>query len=86
VLSDYIMGTRAEIPIITGALPQIGANGSPDAVVLGVIDLHWFGRIANEFVALAGTLLMIDRNGKATVLPGVADLAQVRGWLDGHGL
>jgi hypothetical protein len=25
---------------------------------------------------------MIDADGKTTVLPGVADLAQVRAWLD----
>ena len=38
------------------------------------IDPAWAGELPRT--------VMIDRNGKATVLPGVADLAQVRGWLD----
>ena len=31
------------------------------------------------------TLTVIDRDGKVTTLPGVADLADVRSWLDQHG-
>jgi len=38
------------------------------------IDPAWAGELPRT--------MMIDRNGKATVLPGVADLAQVRQWLD----
>jgi thiol-disulfide isomerase/thioredoxin len=38
------------------------------------IDPAWAGELPRT--------VMIDRNGKATVLPGVADLAQVRQWLD----
>ena len=38
------------------------------------IDPAWAGELPRT--------VMIDRDGKATVLPGVADLAQVRAWLD----
>jgi thiol-disulfide isomerase/thioredoxin len=38
------------------------------------IDPTWAGELPRT--------VMIDRDGKATVLPGVADLAQVRAWLD----
>jgi hypothetical protein len=40
------------------------------------IDPAWAGELPRT--------VMIDRSGKATVLPGVADLAQVRQWLDGQ--
>lgn len=38
------------------------------------IDPAWSGELPRT--------VMIDRVGKATVLPGVADLAKVRAWLD----
>ena len=38
------------------------------------IDPAWAGELPRT--------VMIDRDGKATVLPGVADLARVRQWLD----
>ena len=38
------------------------------------IDPAWAGELPRT--------MMIDRDGKVTVLPGVADLAQVRQWLD----
>jgi thiol-disulfide isomerase/thioredoxin len=38
------------------------------------IDPAWAGELPRT--------VMIDRDGKATVLPGVADLAEVRQWLD----
>jgi len=38
------------------------------------IDPAWAGELPRT--------VMIDRDGKATVLAGVADLAQVRAWLD----
>ena len=38
------------------------------------IDPAWAGELPRT--------IMIDGEGKATVLPGVADLAQVRAWLD----
>ena len=38
------------------------------------IDPRWAGELPRT--------VMIDRAGKATVLPGVADLGQVRAWLD----
>jgi thiol-disulfide isomerase/thioredoxin len=38
------------------------------------IDPAWSGELPRT--------VMIDRTGKATVLPGVADLARVRAWLD----
>jgi thiol-disulfide isomerase/thioredoxin len=38
------------------------------------IDPAWAGELPRT--------VMIDRDGKVTVLPGVADLAQVRQWLD----
>ena len=52
-----------EIPIMTGALPQIGDDGELAGVVLGVIDLSWLGRIANDFVTPLGSMLMIDGSG-----------------------
>ena len=63
MLSDYLFGTRAKIPIMTGALPQIGDDGELAGVVLGVIDLSWLGRIANDFVTPLGSMLMIDGSG-----------------------
>lgn len=62
-LSDYLLGTRAKIPIVTGALPQIDDDGTLSGVVLGVIDLSWFGRIAHDFVGPSGNMLMIDGSG-----------------------
>lgn len=41
------------------------------------IDPAWGGELPRT--------VMIDRRGKATVLPGVADLATVRAWLDREG-
>jgi thiol-disulfide isomerase/thioredoxin len=38
------------------------------------IDPTWAGELPRT--------VMVDRSGKATVLPGVADLAEVRAWLD----
>lgn len=38
------------------------------------IDPAWGGELPRT--------LLIDRNGNTTVLPGVADLAEVRAWLD----
>lgn len=38
------------------------------------IDPAWAGELPRT--------LLIDRDGKETVLPGVADLAEVRAWLD----
>lgn len=38
------------------------------------IDPAWAGELPRT--------MMIDRSGKATVLPGVADIGQVRAWLD----
>ena len=65
ILSDYLFGARSKIPIMTGALPQIGDDGEVAGVVLGVIDLSWLGRIANDFVAPSGNMLMIDGSGIA---------------------
>lgn len=63
VLGDYLLGTRAKTPIMTAALPQLGPDGKPVAVILGVINLHWFGQIANDFVAPSGSMLMVDGTG-----------------------
>lgn len=41
------------------------------------IDPAWSGELPRT--------LLIDRDGKVTTLPGVADLADVRSWLDQHG-
>jgi thiol-disulfide isomerase/thioredoxin len=40
------------------------------------IDPRWRGELPRT--------LLIDRDGAVTTLPGVADLAQVRAWLDGR--
>ena len=63
VLSDYYFGTRITSPLITLALAQRGANGAAAAVVLGVLDLNWFERVAKTFVPRSGSMLMIDSNG-----------------------
>lgn len=41
------------------------------------IDPAWGGELPRT--------MMIDRDGQATILPGVADLAEVRAWLDKEG-
>lgn len=66
VLSDYFMGTRVNTPLITLALAQRAPNNGAAAVVLGVLDLHWFEHVAKTFVPPSGYMLMID--GKGAVL------------------
>ena len=63
VLSDYYVGTRIKVPLITLALAQRGANNGAAAVVLGLLDLSWFERVAETFVPPSGFMLMIDGNG-----------------------
>src|SRR4029077_1036178 len=64
VVSDYFVGARTNnTPIITVALAQIGPYGGAAAVILGVLDLDWFGQIAKAFVEQSGSILMIDSTG-----------------------
>jgi GGDEF domain-containing protein len=66
VLSDYFVASRLEAPVITLALAQRGPNNAAAAVVLGVLDLSWFEKVAKAFVPQSGRMLMID--GSGTVL------------------
>ena len=66
VLSDYYPGTRIGGPLMTLALAQRGENDAAAAVVLGVLDLSWFARMAKNLVPPTGTMLMVD--GKGTLL------------------
>lgn len=63
VVSDYYVGTRVTTPLMTLALAQRDADGSPTAVVLGLLDLRWFEHVAKIFVPPSGSMLMIDANG-----------------------
>jgi GGDEF domain-containing protein len=63
VLSDYYVGTRIKVPLITLALAQRGSNNAAAAVVLGLFDLSWFEHVAKTFVPPSGFMLMIDGNG-----------------------
>ena len=65
-VSDYIVGARIKSPAITVSLAQRDANGSATAVVMGLLDLSWFERVAKTFVPPSGFMLMVD--GKGTVL------------------
>src|ERR1041385_3976441 len=63
VLGDYFTGTRDQVPRISLALAQRGANDAATAVVIGVLDLSWFEHAAKSFVTGSGHMLMIDGNG-----------------------
>jgi hypothetical protein len=63
VLSDYYVGTRIKVPLMTLALAQRGSNNAAAAVVLGLFDLSWFEHVAKTFVPPSGFMLMIDGNG-----------------------
>jgi GGDEF domain-containing protein len=66
VLSDYFLASRIKGAIITAAMAQTGPNGAAAAVILGVVDLHWFEQMADAFAVHSGRLLMVD--GKGVVL------------------
>jgi len=63
VLSDYFMGVRINGALITMALAQRAPDGAAAAVVLGLLDLSWFERVAKTFVPPSGSMLMIDGTG-----------------------
>jgi thiol-disulfide isomerase/thioredoxin len=67
---------------VTATLARAGLSGSES---FSFTD-RFYERLRYEIdPAWAGELprtVMVDAAGKATVLPGVADLAQVRAWLD----
>jgi GGDEF domain-containing protein len=65
-VSDYIIGARIKQPAITVSLAQRGMNGSAAAVVIGLLDLSWFEKVAKTFVPPSGFMLIVD--GKGTVL------------------
>jgi len=66
VLSDYFSGTRVHGPLITLALAERGENGAAASVVLGLLDLSWFEKVARTLVPLSGCMLMVD--GKGVIL------------------
>ncbi len=66
VVSDYFVGPRIKAPVITVTLAQRGPYGGAAAVVLGLLDISWFERVAKTFVPPSGFMLMVD--GKGTVL------------------
>lgn len=65
-ISDYFIGGRIKVPVITVSLAQRGLNGGAAAVALGLLDLSWFEQVAKTFVPPSGFMLMID--GQGTVL------------------
>src|SRR6185437_12944990 len=74
VVGDYFMGTRDKAPLISAALPQRGADGSIETVLLATLDLKWIGQIASAITVRHGsTMLLVDRNG--TVLEHEPDPA-----------
>ena len=74
VVGDYFMGTRDKAPLISAALPQRGADGSIETVLLATLDLKWIGQIASAITVRHGsTMLLVDRNG--TVLAHEPDPA-----------
>jgi GGDEF domain-containing protein len=65
-VSDYFVGARIKSPAITISLAQRGVNESAAAVVIGLLDVSWFEKVAKTFVPPSGFMLMID--GRGTVL------------------
>jgi len=64
VLSDYAVGRLNATPVVIALYPQRDATGAIQAVLIGVLDSVWIGRLAN---ATAGrprsAVLMVDGEG-----------------------
>jgi GGDEF domain-containing protein len=67
VVSNYFMGTRDVTPLIIAAMPQRGADGKIDAVVLATLDLNWLGQITGTLAKRPGAIMLVI-DGKGTVL------------------
>ena len=77
VLSDYFLGTRDRTPFIVAALPQRGADGKIESVVLATLDLTWIGQIAGTLASRSGSMMLVV-DGKGTVL---AHQPNVENWV-----
>jgi diguanylate cyclase (GGDEF)-like protein len=77
VLSDYFLGTRDPTPFIVAALPQRGADGEIESVVLATLDLNWIGEIAGTLASRPGSMMLVI-DGKGTVL---AHQPNMENWL-----
>jgi diguanylate cyclase (GGDEF)-like protein len=67
VLSDYAVGRLNATPMIVALFPQRGADGTVEAVLVGVLDSVWVGRLANATAGHANAALMMV-NGTGAVL------------------
>jgi len=67
VLSDYTVGRVNSTPMIVAGFPQSSADGTVEAVMVGVIDSVWISRLAGATAERPrAAVLMVD--GQGTVL------------------
>ena len=67
VLSDYTVGRVNNTPMIVAGFPQSGADGTVEAVMIGVLDSVWISRLAGATAERPrAAVLMVD--GQGTVL------------------
>jgi hypothetical protein len=67
VLSDYTVGRVNNTPMIVAGFPQFAADGTVEAVMIGVLDSVWIARLANATAQRPrAAVLMVD--GQGTVL------------------
>jgi hypothetical protein len=67
VLSDYTVGRVSNTPMIVAGFPQWSADGTVQAVMIGVLDSLWLPRLASATAERPrAAVLMVD--GQGTVL------------------
>jgi diguanylate cyclase (GGDEF)-like protein len=67
VLSDYTVGRVNNTPTLVAGFPQLAADGTVEAVLIGVLDTVWISRLAGATAARPrAAVLMVD--GQGTVL------------------
>jgi diguanylate cyclase (GGDEF)-like protein len=67
VLSDYTVGRVSNAPMIVAGFPQFAADGSVEAVMIGVLDSVWLAKLATATAERPrAAVLMVD--GQGTVL------------------
>src|SRR5262249_27084611 len=63
VVSDYFVGEKVGPTLVT-VLPRRAPDGAIDALLTALIDLSWFGRVADTVAAEPGAVaLMVDGTG-----------------------
>jgi diguanylate cyclase (GGDEF)-like protein len=78
VLSDYTVSRVNNTPMIVAGFPQRGADGTVEAVMIGVLDSVWISRLAGATAERPrAAVLMVD--GQGTVLTHHPDPAQWTG-------